>query len=282
MSLLNKIAVAVIAMVAATTNIVNAQAQTSASEVKYDFSAITETGDTAEIDMSYVNLADAFGGKPYDVKFKDGEPKATIITGWSLGISGGLNSYMGAQYGIFAKGYFGWSHLSINAEIGENMEISKELGQKFRSLGTSVDFAISLAHWGNKKSVNTTGMTSYQAKKALRNEKYGRLWRIYAGPSVGYQYVKNTTHFTYTDPDPDVDVPGTVDFPTVKDGSSVKYGAVIGLEKRFFGSITKLSLEGRVESYQFKSFGKKFQPVYGSVTIKIEFGLGRRPNKGRF
>ena len=126
MRLLKNLAVAFVALVAATTNIVNAQAQTSASEVKYDFSAITETGDTAEIDMSYVNLADAFGGKPYDVKFKDGEPKATIITGWSLGISGGLNSYMGAQYGIFAKGYFGWSHLSINAEIGENRKDHKE------------------------------------------------------------------------------------------------------------------------------------------------------------
>ena len=270
---------AVIAMAA--TVMVNAQ-ETSASVESFDFTAVTETGDTATIDMSYIDLADAFGGKPYDVKFKDGEPKATVITGWSVGVKGGINSYMGAQYGAFVQNYFGWGHIALNAEISENMEIDKDLNQKFRSLGASVDFAITLAHFGGKKNVNTTGMTSYQAKKALRNEKYGRLWRIYAGPSVGYQYVKNTTHFTYTDPDPDVDVPGTVDFPTVKDGSSVKYGAVIGLEKRFFGSITKLSLEGRVESYQFKSFGKKFQPVYGSVTIKIEFGLGRRPNKGRF
>ena len=270
---------AVIAM-AATVN-VNAQ-ETSASVESFDFTAIADNGDTATIDMSYIDLADAFGGKPYDVKFKDGEPKATVITGWSVGVKGGINSYMGAQYGAFVQNYFGWGHIALNAEISENMEIDKDLNQKFRSLGASVDFAITLAHFGGKKNVNTTGMTSYQAKKALRNEKYGRLWRIYAGPSVGYQYVKNTTHFTYTDPDPDVDVPGTVDFPTVKDGSSVKYGAVIGLEKRFFGSITKLSLEGRVESYQFKSFGKKFQPVYGSVTIKIEFGLGRRPNKGRF
>lgn len=271
---------AVIAMAATVMN-VNAQ-ETSASVESFDFTAVTETGDTATIDMSYIDLADAFGGKPYDVKFKDGEPKATVITGWSVGVKGGINSYMGAQYGAFVQNYFGWGHIALNAEISENMEIDKDLNQKFRSLGASVDFAITLAHFGGKKNVNTTGMTSYQAKKALRNEKYGRLWRIYAGPSVGYQYVKNTTHFTYTDPDPDVDVPGTVDFPTVKDGSSVKYGAVIGLEKRFFGSITKLSLEGRVESYQFKSFGKKFQPVYGSVTIKIEFGLGRRPNKGRF
>lgn len=264
------------------TNIINAQAQTSASVETFDFTAIADNGDTATIDMSYIDLADAFGGKPYDVKFKDGEPKATVITGWSVGVKGGINSYMGAQYGAFVQNYFGWGHVSVNAEISENMEIDKDLNQKFRSLGASVDFAITLAHFGGKKNVNTTGMTSYQAKKALRNEKYGRLWRIYAGPSVGYQYCKNTTHFTYTDPDPDVDVPGTVDFPSVKDGSSVKYGAVIGLEKRFFGSITKLSLEGRVESYQFKSFGKKFQPVYGSVTVKIEFGLGRRPNKGRF
>lgn len=271
---------AVIAMAATVMN-VNAQ-ETSASVESFDFTAVTETGDTATIDMSYIDLADAFGGKPYDVIFKDGESKATVITGWSVGVKGGINSYMGAQYGAFVQNYFGWGHIALNAEISENMEIDKDLNQKFRSLGASVDFAITLAHFGGKKNVNTTGMTSYQAKKALRNEKYGRLWRIYAGPSVGYQYVKNTTHFTYTDPDPDVDVPGTVDFPTVKDGSSVKYGAVIGLEKRFFGSITKLSLEGRVESYQFKSFGKKFQPVYGSVTIKIEFGLGRRPNKGRF
>ena len=275
---LKNLAVAFVALVAATT----INAQENSSSVKYDFSAITEAGDTAEIDMSYVDLADAFGGKPYDVVFKDGTPKGTVITGWSLGVKGGINSYMGAQYGAFVQNYFGWGHIALNAEIGENMEISKELGQKFRSLGASVDFAFTLAHFGGKKNVNTTGMTSYQAKKALRNEKYGRLWRIYAGPSVGYQYVKNTTHFTYTDPDPDVDVPGTVDFPTVKDGSSVKYGAVVGLERRFFGSITKLSLEGRVESYQFKSFGKKFQPVYGSVTVKIEFGLGRRPNGGRF
>lgn len=280
MSLLKSLAVAFVALVAAV-NIVNAQENTSAS-VKYDFTAVKADGDTAEIDMSYVDLADAFGGKPYDVKFKDGTPKGTVITGWSLGVSGGMNSYMGAQYGIFAKGYYGWCHLQINAEIGEGMEISKELGQKFRSLGGSVDFAFSLAHFGGKKSVNTTGMTSYQAKKALRNEKYGRLWRIYAGPSVGYQYCKNTTYFTYTDPDPEVDIPGKVDFPNVKDGSSVKYGAVVGLERRFFGSITKLSLEGRVESYQFKNFGKTYQPIYGSVTVKIEFGLGRRPNGGRF
>lgn len=277
---LKNLAVAFVALVAATT--INAQENNSSASVKYDFSAITEAGDTAEIDLSYVTLADAFGGKPYDVKFKDGTPKGTVITGWGLGISGGLNSYMGAQYGIFARGYYGWCHLQINAEIGEDLEISKELGQKFRSLGTSVDFAFSLAHFGGKKSVNTVGMTSYQKKKALRNERYGRLWRIYAGPSVGYQYVKNTTHFTYTDPDPDVDVPGTVDFPNVKDGSSVKYGAVIGLERRFFGSITKLSLEGRVESYQYKNFGKTYQPIYGSVTLKLEFGLGRRPNGGRF
>lgn len=276
-----KFAAIVVAMIVATNNVINAQENTSAS-VEYDFTAIADNGDTATIDMNYIDLADAFGGKPYDVKFKDGEPKATVITGWSVGVKGGINSYMGAQYGAFVQNYFGWGHIALNAEISENMEIDKDLNQKFRSLGASVDFAITLAHFGGKKNVNTTGMTSYHAKKALRNEKYGRLWRIYAGPSVGYQYVKNTTHFTYTDPDPDVDVPGTVDFPTVKDGSSVKYGAVIGLEKRFFGSITKLSLEGRVESYQFKSFGKKFQPVYGSVTIKIEFGLGRRPNKGRF
>ena len=282
MRLLKNLAVAFVALVAATTNIVNAQENNSSASVKYDFTAVKADGDTATIDMSYVNLADAFGGKPYDVKFKDGEPKATIITGWSLGISGGLNSYMGAQYGIFAKGYFGWSHLSINAEIGENMEISKELGQKFRSLGTSVDFAISLAHWGNKKSVNTTGMTSYQAKKAHRNEKYGRLWRLYAGPSVGYQYCKNNTDFHYEDTNPDVDVPGTVDFPVVKDGNSVKYGAVIGLERRFFGSITKVAIEGRVETYSIKVFQEKEQPIYGSVKVTIEFGLGRRPNGGRF
>ena len=267
-------------MIAATTNI-SAQENTGAS-VKYDFTAVTETGDTATIDMSYIDLADAFGGKPYDVKFKDGEPKATVITGWSVGVKGGINSYMGAQYGTFIQNYFGWGHIALNTEISENMEIDKDLNQKFRSLGASVDFAITLAHFGNKTVVNTTGMTPYQKKHALRNERYGRSWRLYAGPSVGYQYCKNTTNFHYEDPDPDVDVPGTVDFPSVKDGSSVKYGAVLGLEKRFIGSITKVSLEGRVESYQFKSFGKSYQPVYGSVTVKIEFGLGRRPNKGRF
>ena len=281
MSLLKSLAVAFVALVAATTNM-NAQAQETSASVKYDFSAITEAGDTAEIDMSYVNLADAFGGKPYDVKFKDGTPKGTVITGWSIGISGGLNSYMGAQYGIFAKGYFGWSHLSINAEIGENMKIAKDLDDSFRSLGGSVDFAISLAHFGGKKVVNTVGMTSYQKKKALRNERYGRLWRLYAGPSIGYQYCQSTTDFHYTDTNPDVDVPGTVDFPVPDNGNSIKYGAVVGLERRFFGSITKLSLEGRIESYQYKTFGKTYQPVYGSVTVKLEFGLGRRPNKGRF
>ncbi len=275
-----KLAAVVVAMIAATTNI-SAQENTSAS-VEYDFTAVTETGDTATIDMSYIDLADAFGGKPYDVKFKDGEPKATVITGWSVGVKGGINSYMGAQYGAFVQNYFGWGHIALNAEIGEKMEIAKELGQQFRSLGASVDFAITLAHFGNKTVVNTTGMTPYQKKHALRNERYGRSWRLYAGPSVGYQYCKNTTNFHYEDPDPDVDVPGTVNFPSVKDGSSVKYGAVLGLEKRFIGSITKVSLEGRVESYQFKSFGKSYQPVYGSVTVKIEFGLGRRPNKGRF
>ena len=275
-----KLAAVVVAMIAATTNI-SAQENTSAS-VEYDFTAVTETGDTATIDMSYIDLADAFGGKPYDVKFKDGEPKATVITGWSVGVKGGINSYMGAQYGAFVQNYFGWGHIALNAEIGEKMEIAKELGQQFRSLGASVDFAITLAHFGNKTVVNTTGMTPYQKKHALRNERYGRSWRLYAGPSVGYQYCKNTTNFHYEDPDPDVDVLGTVNFPSVKDGSSVKYGAVLGLEKRFIGSITKVSLEGRVESYQFKSFGKSYQPVYGSVTVKIEFGLGRRPNKGRF
>lgn len=275
-----KLAAVVVAMIAATTNI-SAQENTGAS-VKYDFTAVTETGDTATIDMSYIDLADAFGGKPYDVKFKDGEPKATVITGWSVGVKGGINSYMGAQYGAFIQNYFGWGHIALNAEISENMEIDKDLNQKFRSLGASVDFAITLAHFGNKTVVNTTGMTPYQKKHALRNERYGRSWRLYAGPSVGYQYCKNTTNFHYEDPDPNVDVPGTVDFPSVKDGSSVKYGAVLGLEKRFIGSITKVSLEGRVESYQFKSFGKSYQPVYGSVTVKIEFGLGRRPNKGRF
>ena len=268
-------------MVAAVNNI-NAQENNSSASVKYDFTAVAESGDTAVIDMSYVNLADAFGGKPYDVVFKDGTPKGTVITGWSLGLTGGINSYMGAQYGVFLKNYFGWGHISVNAEIGENLEIDKELNQKFRSLGASVDFAVTLAHFGGKKVVNTTGMTSYQKKHALRSEKYGRLWRLYLGPSVGYQYCKNTTKFHYEDTNPDVDVPGTVDFPVTKDGSSVKYGAVIGLERRFFGSITKVALEGRVESYSFKSFEKSYQPVYGSVTVKIEFGLGRRPNGGRF
>ena len=209
-----KLAAVVVAMIAATN--ISAQENTGAS-VEYDFTAVTETGDTATIDMSYIDLADAFGGKPYDVKFKDGEPKATVITGWSVGVKGGINSYMGAQYGAFVQNYFGWGHIALNAEISENMEIDKDQNQKFRSLGASVDFAITLAH-----------------------------------------------------------------FPSVKDGSSVKYGAVIGLEKRFFGSITKVSLEGRCESYSFKSYGKSYQPVYGSVTVKIEFGLGRRPNKGRF
>ena len=271
-----KLAAVVVAMIAATTNI-SAQENTGAS-VEYDFTAVTETGDTATIDMSYIDLADAFGGKPYDVKFKDGEPKATVITGWSIGAKAGMNSYGGAQYGAFVQNYFGWGHVSVNAEIG----VDKSLNQQFCSLGASVDFAFTLAHFGNKTVVNTTGMTPYQKKHALRNERYGRSWRLYAGPSVGYQYCKNTTNFHYEDPDPNVDVPGTVDFPSVKDGSSVKYGAVLGLEKRFIGSITKVSLEGRVESYQFKSFGKSYQPVYGSVTVKIEFGLGRRPNKGRF
>ncbi len=266
---------------AATVMNVNAQ-ETSASVESFDFTAVTETGDTATIDMSYIDLADAFGGKPYDVVFKDGEPKATVITGWGFGVKGGINSYMGAQYGAFVQNYFGWGHIALNAEISENMEIDKDLNQRFRSLGASVDFAFTLAHFGNKTVVNTTGMTPYQKKHALRNERYGRSWRLYAGPSVGYQYCKNTTNFHYEDPDPNVDVPGTVDFPSVKDGSSVKYGAVLGLEKRFIGSITKVSLEGRVESYQFKSFGKSYQPVYGSVTVKIEFGLGRRPNGGRF
>ena len=274
-----KLAAVVVAMIAATTNI---NAQNTGASVEYDFTAVTETGDTATIDMSYIDLADAFGGKPYDVKFKDGEPKATVITGWSIGAKAGMNSYGGAQYGAFVQNYFGWGHISVNAEIGEKMEIDKSLNQQFRSLGASVDLAFTLAHFGNKTVVNTTGMTPYQKKHALRNERYGRSWRLYAGPSVGYQYCKNTTNFHYEDPDPDVDVPGTVDFPSVKDGSSVKYGAVLGLEKRFIGSITKVSLEGRVESYQFKSFGKSYQPVYGSVTVKVEFGLGRRPNKGRF
>lgn len=276
-----KLAAVIVAMISAITNI-NAQVNNASASVEYDFTAVTESGDTAAIDMSYIDLADAFGGKPYDVKFKNGEPKATVITGWSLGAKAGMNSYGGAQYGAFVQNYFGWGHVSINAEIGEKMEIAKELGQQFRSLGASVDFAITLAHFGNKTVVNTTGMTPYQKKHALRNERYGRSWRLYAGPSVGYQYCKNITNFHYEDPDPDVDVPGTVDFPTVKDGSSIKYGAVLGLEKRFIGSITKVSLEGRVESYQFKSFGKSYQPIYGSVTVKVEFGLGRRPNKGKF
>lgn len=280
MRLLKNLAVAVIAMVAAT-NIANAQ-ETAGASVKYDFTAVKADGDTATIDMSYVDLADAFGGKPYDVKFKDGEPKATVITGWSVGVKGGINSYMGAQYGAFIQNYFGWGHIALNAEIGEDLEIDKELNQKFRSFGASVDFAVTLAHFGNKTVVNTTGMTPYQKKHALRNERYGRSWRLYLGPSVGYQYCKNTTKFHYEDTNPDVDVPGTVDFPVTKDGSSVKYGAVIGLERRFFGSITKVALEGRVESYSFKSFEKSYQPVYGSVTVKIEFGLGRRPNGGRF
>lgn len=268
-------------MVAAVNNM-NAQENTSASEVKYDFTAVAESGDTAVIDMSYVNLADAFGGKPYDVVFKNGEPRATIITGWSIGGKGGINSYMGAQYGAFLQNYFGWGHVSINAEIGEGMEIAKELGQKFRSLGGSVDFAVTLAHFGGKKNVNTTGMTPFQKERALRNEKYGRLWRIYAGPSIGYQYCECTTHYHYDDPNPDVDIPGSVDFPVPDNGNSIKYGAVVGLERRFFGSITKLSLEGRIESYQYKNFNKTYQPIYGSVTVKIEFGLGRRPNGGRF
>ena len=52
---------AVIAM-AATVN-VNAQ-ETSASVESFDFTAIADNGDTATIDMSYIDLADAFGGKP--------------------------------------------------------------------------------------------------------------------------------------------------------------------------------------------------------------------------
>ena len=86
-----KLAAVVVAMIAATTNI-SAQENTGAS-VEYDFTAVTETGDTAAIDMSYIYLADAFGGQPYDVKFKDGEPKATVITGWSIGAKAGINSY---------------------------------------------------------------------------------------------------------------------------------------------------------------------------------------------
>lgn len=108
-----KLAAVVVAMIAATTNI-SAQENTGAS-VEYDFTAVTETGDTATIDMSYIDLADAFGGKPYDVKFKDGEPKATVITGWSIGAKAGMNSYGGAQYGAFVQNYFGWGHVSVNA-----------------------------------------------------------------------------------------------------------------------------------------------------------------------
>lgn len=274
------LAIIAIALVAVS----NLSAQTISASKKYTFApVINAAGDTTKVDLTGGQQADIIGGRPHDLIIgEDGKAKFTFITGWAVGATGGMNSYGGAVYGGFVKNYFGWGHIALNAEVSEKMEIDKDLNQQFRSLGASVDFAISIAHFGGKKSVNTTGMSSYQAVKALRNERYGRSWRLYAGPSVGYQYSKNNTHFQYTDPDPDVDVPGTVDFPSVKDGSSVKYGAVIGLEKRFFNSITKVSLEGRCESYNFKSFGKSYNPLYGSVTVRIEFGLGRRPNKGKF
>ena len=110
---LKNLAVAITVMVAAT-NIANAQENNSSASVKYDFTAVAESGDTAVIDMSYVNLADAFGGKPYDVVFKNGEPRATIITGWGFGVKGGYNSYLDKsyQYGIFVQNYFLTNNIS--------------------------------------------------------------------------------------------------------------------------------------------------------------------------
>ena len=111
------------AAVIAAATVMNVNAQETASVESFDFTAIADNGDTATIDMSYIDLADAFGGKPYDVKFKDGEPKATVITGWSVGVKGGINSYMGAQYGAFIQDYFGWGHIALNAEISEKLRL---------------------------------------------------------------------------------------------------------------------------------------------------------------
>lgn len=126
-----KLAAVVVAMIAATTNI---NAQNTGASVEYDFTAVTETGDTATIDMSYIDLADAFGGKPYDVKFKDGEPKATVITGWSIGAKAGMNSYGGAQYGAFVQNYF----------AGDTSVSTPKLAKKWKSTKASIS---NFAHW---------------------------------------------------------------------------------------------------------------------------------------
>lgn len=234
------------------------------------------SGQGLTIDFDYMDLSDQFGGKPWDSQIKKGVGVGTIITGWYVGAAAAATSdvkniAMSPKISLTAGNYFGWGDVNVNVGITQGMKFA---GESFNALSSSLGIEITLLHFGGKRTIDTQGLSEAGIKRALKNEKYSRMWRLFIEGRVGYQYVMKNTKIVSGD--------DTADFTGTKDGSSVSYGASLGLEKRFMGKLSRVGLKVGGESFQFKSYGESFQPVYGSATVYIKFGLGRRPNGGKF
>lgn len=233
-------------------------------------------GENLELDLDYMDLADQFGSKAWDAKIKKGVGIGTIITGWYIGLDASAisdveNISVSPQASFIAGHYFGWGDIDVKVGMIKDMEF---LGAKFDALSSSLGIGFTIAHFGNRQSVDKTGLTPAQIKRAVRNEKYSRTWRIYAEARVGYQYAFKKTEYTSND--------NTATYTGTKDGSSVSYGAALGLEKRFVNKLSRIGIKAGVQSFQFKSNAETYQPVQGYVSVYWKFGIGRRPNGGKF
>lgn len=227
------------------------------------------SGENLEIDTDYMDLADLTGGRPWDAKIKKGIGQGRVITGWYIGLNASATSDIdkmdiSPKISLTGGNYMGWGDVNVNIGVTKGM---KFLGEEFNALSSSLGLEITLCHFGGRESVDTEGLTKDGIKRAIRNEKYGRTWRLYLEARVGYQYCFKKTEFTSED--------NTASFTGVKDGSSVSYGGGLGLEKRFKNTPSRIGMKVNVESFQFKSNTEKFQPVYGQVSFYYKFNLNK-------
>lgn len=227
------------------------------------------SGENLEIDTDYMDMADLTGGRAWDSKIKKGIGRGRVITGWYLGLAASATSdvediAVSPKLSLTGGNYMGWGDVNINVGMTKGM---KFLGEEFDALSSSLGIEITLLHFGKKQAVDTEGLTKDGIKRAIRNEKYGRTWRLFVEARVGYQYCYKKTEFTSED--------NTATFTGIKDGSSVSYGGGLGLEKRFKNTPSRLGLKVNVESFQFKSNTDTYQPVYGQVTLYYKFNLNK-------
>lgn len=221
-------------------------------------------GSNLNIDLDFMELSEKSGGRPWDAMIKDGKGRGKINTGWEIGV--GANIMDDGAPGLTAriKNNFGWGHISAEVGVNENMKLDD---QKFRSLSSSLRFGVVLFSFGNRQSVDTEGLSAYSAKKAHRNERYSRTWKVYLEGALGYQYCQDATQYATED--------NSVVYKGKHKGSSVAYGGAVGIEKRFFGKPINVGARVSAMSFSYEQPTGTLQPVKITGEIYISFELGR-------